>query len=109
MATATAMPVNPNTYRYWVDLVDVPDATPVTYSPARVKCLIQPLSPGSFDEQKTTHLVQMRYNAQISFQTQLTFTDRAGGVHRLFVKGIQNEDMRNRALTLLCEEVMTPA
>jgi hypothetical protein len=103
------VPVNPNTYRHWVTLEDVPDATPVTYDPARVKCAIEPLSPGSFDESRTTHLVQMRYHPQVSFQTQLTFTDRNNATHRLFVKGIQNERMQNRALTLLCEEVMTPA
>ncbi len=103
------MNVTANAYPLWVTLSDVPDGTAVTYSPSRVKCSIEPLGPSQFDERAVSHNVRMRYNAQISFQTQLTFTDRNSAVHRLFVKGINNVGMRNRELVLLCDEVMTPA
>lgn len=104
------MPViNPGTYRHWVTLDDpVVDGTPNTFAPSRVKCAIRPSSPGAFDEQKVTHLVEMRFDPRITFNTRIRHTDTQGAEHELFVKGIQNVDNRDRYLVLLCEEVMTP-
>jgi len=99
------MPVlNPSKYRHWVDLDDpVEDGTPVEFDPSRVKCSIQPQSPGAFDETKTTHLVTMRYHPQVTFNTRIAHRGRF-----LFVRGVQNVDELNRELVLLCEEVKTP-
>jgi hypothetical protein len=101
--------VNPGTYRHWVTLDDpVVDGTPVTVSPARVKCAIRPSTPGAFDEDKVTYIVEMRFHPQVTFNTRLTHIDSRDVEHQLFVRGIQNVDMRDRHLVLLCEEVMTP-
>lgn len=100
--------MNVGRMRHTVTLTDIPDATPVTYSPTTMKCSIEPLSPGSADDLRVTHRVEMWFNPQVSFQTKLVFTDKDGGVHDLLVKGIQNVEMLNRELVLLCEEVMTP-
>jgi hypothetical protein len=104
----TAVPVlNPGRYRQWVDL-DAPVGPAIAFAPARVKCLIRPGSPGAFDEDKTTHVVETPYHPQITMNTRLTFVDRAAATHCLHVRGIQNVDMLNRDLVLLCEEVMVP-
>ncbi len=96
--------LNINKYQHWVDLDDpILDGTPVVFSPSRWKAAIHPQSPGAFDEQKTTHLVEMPYHAQVTFNTRITFRER-----QLFVRGIQNVDEENRELVLLCEEVKTP-
>jgi head-tail adaptor len=96
--------VNPGDYRHWVDLDDpVPDGSPVTFSPARIKAAIKPVSPGAFDEQKVTDIVEVRYHPQITFNTRLIHRGRS-----LYVRGIQNHDERGRYMTLLCEEVVTP-
>jgi SPP1 family predicted phage head-tail adaptor len=61
------------------------------------------VAPGAFDEQKTTHIVTIRYHAQVTFNTRITHKGR-----HLYVRGIQNPDERNIDLVLLCEEVKTP-
>lgn len=110
MEAAIAMAVvNPGMYRHWVDLDDpVVDGTPVVFNPSRVKCAIRPSTPGSFDEQKVTHLVEMRFHPQITFNTRITHLDSQGVEHELFVRGIQNVDFGDTYVVLLCEEVMTP-
>lgn len=101
--------VNPGSYRQWVTLDDpIVDATPVTFSPNRVKCSIQPSSPSAFDENKVTYMVQMRFHPQVTFNTRVTYVDRQNVSHELFVRGIQNVEMQGRHLVLLCEEVQTP-
>lgn len=101
--------VNPGAWRHWVTLDDpVVDGTPVTISPNRWKCSIRPSAPGGFGEQKVTYEVQGRYHPQITFNTRITFVDASGLEHQLFVRGLQNVDMRNWYLVLDCEEVMTP-
>lgn len=101
--------LNPSKYRHWVDLDDpVEDGTPVVFEPARVKAAIEPLAPGSFDEERTSLQVTMRYHPQVTFNTRLRFTDRSGLAHQIFVRGIQNVQMLNRELVLFCEEVLTP-
>lgn len=99
--------MNPGRFRHWVDLGAADADDTAVYAPARVKCLIQPTQPGAFDEQKTSHVVQMRYHPQVSFNTKLTFVDRNNARHELFIKGIQNVNMMNRELVLACEEVMS--
>jgi hypothetical protein len=99
-----ALSIDPSVLRHWVDLTDpVPDGTPVVFSPARVKVSIRPVQPGAFDEQKVTHIVELRYHSQITFNTRIVHRDRS-----LYVRGIQNVDEENRWMTLLCEEVVTP-
>lgn len=101
--------VNPGKYRHWVDLDDpIEDGTPVVFAPSRVKCAITPLSPTAFDEQKTTHQVEMRFHPQVTFNTRIKFTDRRGFVHDIFVRGIQVVENLERQMVLLCEEVVTP-
>lgn len=89
--------------RHWVDLDEIPDGTPTTMVPARVPCAIRPAAPTAFDENKVTHIVEMRYHPQITFNTRITHRDR-----QLFVRGVQNVNERNEWLVLLCEEVVTP-
>lgn len=103
------MPMNPGVYRWWVDLTsESPDGVPVTLTPARVKASIRPSAPSAYDERKVSHVVEMRYHPGVTFETQLTFTDRGGAAHRLYVRGIQDVDAQQRDLVLLCEEVVTP-
>jgi hypothetical protein len=68
--------VDPSAYRHWVDLDDPDPDTARVYTPARVKCAISPAAPGPFDEQKITHIVQMRFHPQIGFNTRITHQDR---------------------------------
>jgi len=90
--------------RHRVTLDDpVEDGTPVVFNPSVVFAAIRPVAPGAFDEQKTTHLVTIRYHAQVTFNTRITHAGR-----HLYVRGIQNVDERNTDLVLLCEEVKTP-
>ncbi len=101
--------VNPSAYRHWVDLDDpVPDGSQETFTPSRMKCAIRPVAPGAFDEQKTTYIVEMRYHPQVTFNTRIRFTDKRGDVHHIYVRGIDNIDLLDRKLVLLCEEVVTP-
>jgi hypothetical protein len=92
--------LNPSGFRHWVDLGDDDPDTARVYSPARVKCAIRPASPGPFDEQKITHVVEMRYQPNIGFNTRITHDDR-----QLYVRGMQDVDEAHRMLVLLCEEV----
>lgn len=95
---------NPRKLRHLVTLSDpVPDGSPVTFTPSTVWAAIEPTPPGSFDEQRTTHIVTMRYHAQVTFNTQITHESRA-----LMVKGIQRVEEKKDELVLLCEEVKTP-
>lgn len=101
--------LNAGALRWWVDLSSETAAgVPVVMAPARVKARIQPAQPTPFDERRITHLVTLRYHAQITFETQMTYTDRAGIDHRLFVRGIQDVESAQREMALLCEEVVTP-
>jgi head-tail adaptor len=96
--------MNVRAMRHRVTLSDpVDDGTPKTFTPAKVWAAVRPASPGSDGETHLTHVVEMRYHPQITLNTCITHRDR-----KLFVKGIQNVDERNRALVLLCEEVQTP-
>src|SRR5688572_14401858 len=97
-----ALLINPSKYRHWVDLSGAGnDDTPAVYAPSRVKCAIRPGAPGAYDENKSTHIVEMRYHAQITFNTVLIHAGR-----HLYVRGIQNVDELNREMVLLCEEVL---
>ena len=81
-----------------------PDDSGATLKPDRVFAAIEPAAPGAFDEQKVTHLVTIDYHPDVTLNTRiLTEDDRS-----LWVRGIQNVEMRNIELRLLCEEVLTP-
>jgi head-tail adaptor len=96
--------MNPGALRHYVRLDDpVEDGTPVVFNPDYVWASILPAAPGAFDENKTTHIVTMRYHPQVTFNTRILHRDR-----QLFVRGIQNVEERNLELVLLCEEVKTP-
>jgi hypothetical protein len=95
--------------KQWVDLDDpIEDGTPKVFTPNRVPARVVPGPPGAYDENKVTYQVEMRYHPQVTFNTRLRFTDAARVEHQLFVRGVQNVEMRNRDLVLLCEEVLTP-
>lgn len=97
--------VNPGQLRHWVTLDDpVPDGTPVTFVPARVKVAL--MGTGQSDENRVVWTVQMRYHQQVTFNTRITLDD----ARELFVRGIENVGDADRSgyLTLTCEEVLTP-
>lgn len=96
--------MNPGLLRHVVTLDDpIEDGTPVVFAPDTVYAAVQPAAPSAFDEQKTTHIVTIRYHPQVTFNTRITHAGR-----HLYVRGIQNTDERNIELVLLCEEVKTP-
>lgn len=96
--------MNVGLLRHLVTLDDpIEDGTPKVFAPDRVWAAVQPSAPGAFDEQRITHIVNMRYHAQVTLNTRITHRDRY-----LIVKGMQNVDERNEELVLLCEEVQTP-
>lgn len=96
--------MNSGALRHYVRLDDpIEDGTPLVFAPDYVWASIVPAPPGAFDENKTTHIVTIRYHAQVTFNTRITHRDRF-----LYVRGIQNVEERNRELVLLCEEVKTP-
>lgn len=98
------MAVNPGRDDQFVTLSEIQDGTPTTYVPDGVWASIQPEPPTSFGENKITHRVETRYHPQITMNTVLTTDDGA----QLFVRGMQNVNLRNERWVLLCEEVMTP-
>ncbi len=91
-----------------VDLGPADEGVANTFDPARVPASIRPGPPGSFDENKTTHSVLIRFHPQVTTLTRLTWLDAQNVEHVAFVKGIQDVENRHRELVLLCEEVLTP-
>jgi len=90
--------------RHFVLLEDpIEDGTPVVFAPSHAWAAIRPAPPGAFDEQRVTHIVEMRHHPQVTFNTRIKHRDRY-----LYVRGIQNVDEQNRQMFLLCEEVVTP-
>ena len=76
-------------------------------SPATVWGRIQPATPSAIERQigntieaPISHLITIRYHAQVSTDTQLV---SSGSTY--FVRGIQNIEMRNQSLMLACEVI----
>ena len=102
------MPVlDPGQYRHWVDLDDPDPDTARTITPSRVKCAIRPQASAG-DESQRTYQVLTRFHAGITLNTRLRHTDARGATHHLYVRGIENADMLDRDLVLICEEVPAP-
>lgn len=75
--------------------------------PADMWAGIVPMA-GLADGRTLSHLVTMRYHAQVTMDTRIVLPElRADGSTReLFVKGVQNVGNRNIELQLICEEVL---
>lgn len=78
-------------------------------SPANVWASIEPSAPGdSITDRTITHLVRMRFHAQVSLQTRIAYVDarQSGSPTRyLYVRGFQAVNEAGDELRLLCEEV----
>ncbi len=57
---------------------------------------------------QVTEILSLRYLADVTTNTRVTFTD-AGGTHTLYVRGVVDVDRRNVELQLACEESIAPA
>lgn len=75
-------------------------------APDMVFAAIEPAAPGAFDEEKITHIVTIDYHPDVTLNTRVVLPD--DGDRMLWVKGIQDVEMRHIELRLLCEEVLTP-
>lgn len=78
-------------------------------SPATMWAAIEPATPADLERRvgntvqaSVSHLVTMRYHAEVTTQTRVTF-----GTRTLDVRGLRNVDERNIALELACEEVIS--
>lgn len=79
----------------------LPEDAGQTLTPARVYAAIEPSGPGSLDEDHLTHIVKIDYHPQVDMNTRVRTDDD----RNLFVRGIQDIEMRHVELWLLCEEV----
>lgn len=88
-----------------VSLSRTPQTTPDSdgfwepLSPEYVWASIQP-APPSDDGRVITHLVTIRYHAQVTVDTRILY-----GTRELFVKGVQNVNDQNVEMLLQCQEV----
>ena len=94
----------------WVSLHNKPENNPVTemwtaLTPFRVPASIEPLPPAD-DGRTLPHAVTIRFHAQVSVDTRMTYVDPQGRTRYLFVKGIQDIGLQNVELRCICEEVM---
>jgi head-tail adaptor len=81
----------------------LPEDNGAVLTPARVWAAIEPAPPGSFDEDKVSHLVTIDYHPDVTLNTRiLTEDDRT-----LWVRGVQDIEFRHIELRLLCEEVLS--
>lgn len=65
---------------------------------------IDPGPPSAFDENKIAHLVTVDFHPDITLNCRLITEDN----RMLWIRGIQDVEMRHVELRLLCEEVLTP-
>lgn len=72
-------------------------------SPSQVYAAIEPSQPGSFDEDKITHIVTLDYHPEITLNTRIRTEDDRD----LWVRGMQDVEFRHIELRLLCEEVLS--
>jgi head-tail adaptor len=100
--------VNASRRRHRVSLANAPQASGdadgffEACDPPEVWADIQPLSPVASDDVRAIgHYVTIPYHAQVSLDTRVLFGTRA-----LFVRGIQDLDVRHRELRLYCEETL---
>lgn len=82
-------------------------------SPSPVPAAIDPATVASLEhvvanavQSSATHIVTLRFHPGVTLASRVSFTDRAGKVHVLTVKGMQNPEQRDRVLKLACEEVL---
>lgn len=96
--------VNPGSLKQWVTLLDpVPDGTPVTFDPDRIKVAMQAL--GSAQE-GVRWSVTARYHPQVTFNTRL-IKDDGQMLNVVSIENVGNAD-RSGYFLLQCEEVLTP-
>lgn len=97
--------------RDWVTLSDpVEDGTPVVFWPDRVPAAIVEGPPGSFDEQKNTITIWLRFHPQVTTNTKIEWRDYRRSIDRhVTVRGFRDvRENGNVWLECLCEEVRTP-
>lgn len=82
-----------------VQTSSAPEPPYVALSPDEVFASIEPSPPGGSDDRTITHIVTIRYHAQVTLDTVVRF-----GSRDLFVRGLQNVAEANRELRLFCEE-----
>lgn len=82
-------------------------------SPSPVPAAIDPATQTNLEhvvanavQSSATHVITIRFHPGVTLQSRVSFTDRAGQVHLLTVKGMQNPKQRDRVLRLACEEVL---
>lgn len=95
---------NPGAAQIYVTLSEIVDNTPTAFDPPDMWYAVRPAAPGPFDERKITLLLEGRYHPQMTMNTILTRED--GG--QMFVRGIQDVDLKHVTHVLFCEEVLTP-
>lgn len=71
------------------------------------------IEPQGADGRTVTHLVTIRYHAQVTMDTRLVYLDpdrittaNPTGARAIYVKGFQNVAEHNEEMRLLCEEVI---
>ena len=106
MAGARVVPrLNPGVLQQWVTLSDeVPDGTPVTFTPARVKVGIRNAVQSL--EAAADYELDCRYHPQITTNTCLTFDDGL----KVYVRELTNKANADRSgwMTLRCQGADTP-
>lgn len=82
-------------------------------SPSPVPAAIDPATAANLEhvvasavQSSLTHIVTIRFHPGVTLATRGSFTDRAGRLHVLTVRGMQNPQQRDRVLKLACEEVV---
>lgn len=81
-------------------------ADPTALTPEFDWVSIEPLPPGGSDDRSISHIVNMRFRADVTIDTRIHYDDPyAGYTRELFVRGLQNVSEANAELNLYCEEV----
>lgn len=75
-------------------------------SPANAWARIEPQGPTG-EGRTVSHLITMRWHAQVTMDTRIVYADGALSRNReFFVRGFQNTSEANDELRLICEEVV---
>lgn len=73
-------------------------------SPPEMWAAIEPSSPGAFDEDHITHIVTIDYHPDVTLNARLITEDD----RHLWIRGVQDIEMRHVEMRLLCQEVLKP-
>jgi len=96
----------------WVTLAQGPQVSNGPFAPLApegVWAAIEPFQPGGSDDRTTTHLIRLRYHAEVATAwpaVQITYVDGRTSTTRVFyVRGLQTVNEAGDEMRLLCEEV----